>query len=164
LNHANFHCDFDWSKRRHRCCLDCDISWTSLDAFDREMMRRFFQVPLPCILLGSTAYVLNHANFHCDLDWSKRRHRCCVDCDISWTSLKCVILSSSKELCRRGSCHESFHRAIVSWSDSYGSPNNEFSSFLAGDMGTTWADDPSSYQTAFAFQSPRRVCSFVIRI
>jgi hypothetical protein len=33
------------------------------DALDREMLRRFFQVPLPCILLGSTAYVLNHANF-----------------------------------------------------------------------------------------------------
>jgi hypothetical protein len=33
------------------------------DALDREMLRRFFQVPLPCILLGSTAYELNHANF-----------------------------------------------------------------------------------------------------
>ena len=50
-----------------RCEVGKDVRFEP-DALDREMLRRFFQVPLPCILLGSTAYVLNHANFHCDFD------------------------------------------------------------------------------------------------
>jgi hypothetical protein len=45
-----------------RCEVGKDVGFEP-DALDREMLRRFFQVPLPCILLGSTAYVLNHANF-----------------------------------------------------------------------------------------------------
>jgi hypothetical protein len=50
-----------------RCEVGKDVGFEP-DALDREMLRRFFQVPLPCILLGSTAYVLNHANFRCDFD------------------------------------------------------------------------------------------------
>jgi hypothetical protein len=44
-----------------RCEVGKEVGFEP-DALDREILRLFFQVPLPCILLSSTAYASNHAN------------------------------------------------------------------------------------------------------
>jgi hypothetical protein len=55
---------------KERCEVGEEVESES-NALDREMLRLLFQVPLPRLLRGyysQTAFVLNHANSHCDLD------------------------------------------------------------------------------------------------